>query len=72
MHILRRRNAEFSLLQRVVHKMTIEFEMVNYLYILLVLTQVFIKALLFKNLFTHFPIAINDKIQQDLYFVRNL
>jgi hypothetical protein len=43
MRVLRRHNAELNLLQRLVHKMTIEFEMVNYLYRLSVLTQVFIK-----------------------------
>ena len=31
-----------------------------------------LKTLLLKNLFTDFPIAIKGKIQQDLYFVRDL
>jgi len=45
MCILSRHNAELILLQRVVHKMTNESEMVNYSYILHVLTQVFINLL---------------------------
>jgi len=64
MCILRRNTAEFNLLQLLVHKRTIQFEMVNYsyIYILPVLTQIFIKAVLFNNLFTDFPIAIKDKM----------
>jgi len=72
LRILRGHNAELNLSQRVVHKITIEFEVVNYSFILLVWLKSLLKTLLFKNLFTFFPIAIKDTIQQNLYFVRNL
>jgi hypothetical protein len=46
MRVLRRHNAELNLLQRVAHKMAIQFEMgiYSYIYILPNLAQVFIKG----------------------------